>query len=193
MNIRMAAVAACALTLGSTPAAAALFTVETTFTGTPNVVQVGETVVLHLTVTLVPNLEAAVIVFGMAFPGLLSVTDGTLPLFAGDSPHSRQPFFQLTANIPFDYAAAVSYQTPGSYVPLFQGSGIVSYESVSGGAIQRLGFAINGSTSVSVVPAPAVGAGLPGLVLAFGGALAWWRRRYPKRIQFVPFHHTLMC
>ena len=42
MNIRMAAVAACALTLGATPAAADLWTFETTFTASSNVVQVGE-------------------------------------------------------------------------------------------------------------------------------------------------------
>jgi hypothetical protein len=45
---------------------------------------------------------------------------------------------------------------------------------IVGGTTFNASFSLTGDVSV---PAPIVGAGLPGLILASGGLIAWWRRR----------------
>ena len=125
--------------------------------------------ILNNLITTIPGFATTQAIFNLD-----ATADGSAAIIAGDQFGN---FFNF--NLPLSGSGQNFFTLTGTAGELIFGVGIFSNVGLGDVSQVRFGdtFAVPPGTTPFQVPGPVAGAGLPGLLIACGGLLAWARRR----------------
>jgi hypothetical protein len=109
--------------------------------------------------------------------GTVRLTEPDFPSVISDVVFVTNNGINSTVSMISDCPGLACGVAPLPVLNTFPEMGLGGFQDVTGSFLPNQTGLILVASDVNAIPGPIAGAGLPGLILACGGLLAWWRRR----------------